>query len=169
MRKLHKRYSRPRKKYDLRRIDEERDTKKKYGLKNKKELWKAGSYIARLRNQAKELLVASEEEKRGFLNKLERLGLIGKDSGLDDVLALNSINLLDRRLQTMLVKKNIAKTSGEARQMIVHKRIIVNDNVINVPSYIVPKSFEDKLRIKLRKEKTEKAPEQSKSGHGEIK
>ena len=144
---------------DKRRIDEESEVIKKYGLKNKRELWKAVSYIGRLRNQAKTLLVASEEDRKVFLNKLGKIGLIGKDSGLDDVLILNYVNLLDRRLQTILVKKNLAKTMGEARQMIVHKRIIVNDNVVNIPSYVVPKAFEDKIRIKNRMKKEDKVNE----------
>jgi len=162
MRKLHKRYSKPRKKYDKRRIDEESEVIKKYGLKNKRELWKAGSHIGRLRNQAKELLVASQEEKKVFLSKLEKLGLIGKDAGLDDVLTLTYLNFLDRRLQTLLVSKNIAKTTKEARQMIVHKRVIVNDHVVNVPSYLVPKDLENKIRIKqkMQKDKKEKSSEQ---------
>lgn len=153
MRKQHKRYSRPRKKYDKKRIDEENEFVIKYGLKNKRELWKAGSYIERLRGHAKGLLIASEEEQKVFLNKLANLGLIEKSSRLDDVLALNSINLLERRLQTILPRKNLAKTIKEARQMIVHKRVVVNENIINVPSYIVPKDIENKIKLKIKKPK----------------
>lgn len=150
MRKQHKRYSRPRKKYDKKRIDEENELIIKYGLKNKKELWKAGSYIERLRGHAKDLLVASEEEQKMFLNKLANLGLIEKNSRLDDVLALNSINLLERRLQTILLRKNLSKTIKESRQMIVHKRVIVNENIVNVPSYIVPRDIENKIKLKIK-------------------
>ncbi len=164
MRKQHKRYSRPRKKYDKKRIDEENEIVVKYGLKNKKELWKASSYIERLRGQAKDLLIASEEEQKVFLNKLANLGLIEKKSRLDDVLALNSINLLERRLQTILPRKNLAKTVKEARQMIVHKRVIVNENIVNVPSYIVPKDIENKIKLKIKKPKAkEEVKEQKES------
>ncbi len=164
MRKQHKRYSRPRKKYDKRRIDEENELIIKYGLKNKKELWKAGSYIERLRGRAKDLLVASEEEQKMFLDKLANLGLIEKNSRLDDVLALNSINLLERRLQTILPRKNLSKTVKESRQMIAHKRVIVNENIVNVPSYIVPKDIENKIKLKIKRPKPkEEVKEQKES------
>lgn len=151
MRKQHKKYSKPKKKYDKKRIDEENEIIKKYGLKNKREIWKTESRISEFRNRAKELLVAPEEEKRVFLSRLESLGLIEKNSGLDDILSLNSLNLLERRLQTLLVKKKIAKTVKEARQMIIHKRVIVGNNIINIPSYIVPKNLENGIRLKARK------------------
>ncbi len=71
---------------------------------------------------------------------------------------MNSLNLLERRLQTIVAKKNIAKTIKEARQMIIHKRIIVDKNVINIPSYLVPKDVESKIRIKTKKPRAPKEP-----------
>ena len=57
-------------------------------------------------------------------------------------------DLLKRRLSSVVVTKGLAHTPKQARQMIVHKNIIVGDNVINVPSYIVPISLESEIKIK---------------------
>ena len=64
MKKQSKKYSRPRKPFDKIRIDEENILKEKYGLKNKKEIWKADAAIGRIRNLAKQLITKSEDEKK---------------------------------------------------------------------------------------------------------
>lgn len=162
MKKQHKKYKRPKKKYEQKRMDEENVLLKKYGLKNKKEVWKTTAKVEKLRNHAKKLLVEDVEKQGIFLKKLNNMGLIGKDARIDDVLALTITDLLERRLQTILVKKKIANTPKQARQMIVHKHVIVGDNVVNIPSYTVPITLENdiKLKKKIKKEKIEINPGQ---------
>ena len=48
-----KTYSRPFKIWDRTRLDEEKPTIKEFGLKNKKELWKAASLLRKYSGQAK--------------------------------------------------------------------------------------------------------------------
>ena len=154
-RKKHKKYSRPKKLFDSARISEERKLTKKYGLKNKKEIWKAESEINRIRNLAKQLIVASQEEQEKFFHRLVKLGLIKKEANIDDVLALTKEALLDRRLQTIVSKKNIAKSSKGARQFIVHRKIRVGAKVIDAPSYIVKSDEENVIQL-IKKQKKQK-------------
>jgi len=43
------------------------------------------------------------------------------------------------------VDKKIAKTQKSARQLITHKKVLVNNKVVDSPSYIVPIDLENKL------------------------
>ena len=81
-----KRYSRPRKLHEIARVEEENRILKSYGLKNKKEVWKADARISKIRDQAKALITKSPEEQERFIGKLKKLGL--RVEKLQDVLAL---------------------------------------------------------------------------------
>ena len=152
----HKKYSRPKNLFEKDRIEEENSLIKRYGLKNKKEIWKAESEIDKIRSLAKKLIVASQEEQAKFFNRLIKMSLITSEANIDDVLALTKEKLLSRRLQTIVFKKGLAKTAKGARQLIVHRKIIVDGKVIDAPSYIVKADEEDKIEIK-KKIKKEKA------------
>ena len=65
-----KKYSRPQRPFDKARIQEENILKDKYGLKNKKEIWKADAAIRRIRNLAKQLITKSEEDKKALKQPL---------------------------------------------------------------------------------------------------
>ena len=65
-----------------------------------------------------------------------------------DVLALNKEDILKRRLATIVWKRQIAHTAKHARQMIVHKKVLVNNCVIDVPGYLVPVSDEHSIVAK---------------------
>ncbi len=148
-----KKYAWPRKLYDSKRILEENALVETYGLKNKKEIWKTDAKVNYLRTRAKDLITAEFEEQQKFFDKLNKIGLNVKS--IADVLALNKENLLRRRLATIVWKKSLAKTAQQARQMIVHKKIAVNQRVMNAPSYLVGLDEEDKisLRAKIRTKK----------------
>jgi len=73
-----------------------------------------------------------------------------KVSSISDVLGLDKTSYLDRRLQTIVLKNKIATTAKTARQMISHRRILVNGAVVDSPSYIVPISLEDKIELKKK-------------------
>lgn len=139
--------------YQKSRIEEENVLVKKYGLKNKKEIWKTLARINYFRKRAMALTKVSDEEQRVFFSKLKNIGLDIKS--IPDVLALKIEDLLRRRLPSIVVYKGIANTVKQARQMVVHKRIRVHDKIIDSPSYIVPVYLEDKITIK------EKAPKKS--------
>lgn len=112
-----------------------------YGLKNKRELWKARTELSRVRHQARSLLALRQEireQKEPILMKsLTRIGLVKEGATLDDVLNLDIDDLLSRRFQTLVQKKFSFKTPYQARQAIVHGHVTIEDRVITVPSYIV--------------------------------
>ena len=143
----HKRYKRPKKPFDKARIEEEKRLMKEYGLKNKREIWKAETNISRIRAQARKLIVEPEKQEQ-FLNKLRKIGLIDEKAGLNEVLSLTKRDWLERRLQTIVFKKGLARTIKEARQLIVHRKILVNDKIVDVPSYVVKKDEEALIKRK---------------------
>lgn len=151
IRRKHKLFSRPRRLYDRTRIDEENVLVEKYGLKNKKEIWKAKSAVSKLRRRAKELIGKDKTEQQNFFEKLSKQGM--KVSSIADVLALTEENVFERRLQTMLVKKKLATTAKGARQLIVHRNVLVDGNIVNIPSFIVTRDLESKISLKERKSK----------------
>jgi len=159
-----KQHSRPRRPFDKVRIEEENVLKEKYGLKNKKEIWKADSAIARVRNLAKRLITKSDEEKRTFIERLQKIGF--KVDKIADALALDKEDWLKRRLQTIIFMKKFASTPKQARQFVVHKHVSVGDRVINIPSYQVSLEEEPSVRLNLvlkkenKKSKIEEIKEQ---------
>jgi small subunit ribosomal protein S4 len=152
----HKKYSRPRKMFDSERIKEENSLVKKYGLKNKREIWKADAIVKRLRELAKKHITASNEEQEKFISRLTEKGFLKKNSRIDDVLDMKIENILDRRLQTIVMKKGFAKTIKEARQAIVHKRVLLNNHVVNIPSYNVNLKEESSVELKKHGKKETK-------------
>ena len=153
MKRKHKTYSRPKRPFDKARIEEEAVIKKDYGLKNKKEIWKADARIKSIREKAKKLIGANEEEQKALFDRLKKTGL--DVNSISDVLSLDKKDYLDRRLQTILVKKKLATTSKSARQLITHKKVLVNGKVVNSPSYIVPVQLEEKIVLKEKSKKKE--------------
>ncbi|KTD20006.1 30S ribosomal protein S4 [Legionella israelensis] len=49
----------------------------------------------------------------------------------------NLMKLLERRLDNVVYRMGFASTRAEARQLVSHKAILVNDEVVNIPSYLV--------------------------------
>jgi small subunit ribosomal protein S4 len=154
MKRKHKTYSKPKRPFDKARIMEEAEIKKEFGLKNKKEIWKADARIKSIREKAKKLISASEDEKKLFFERLNKIGL--KVHSISDVLSLDKKDYLRRRLQTVLLNKKMAHTSKAARQLITHKKVLINGDSINSPSYIVPIEFENKISLKESKAKAPK-------------
>jgi small subunit ribosomal protein S4 len=153
MKRKHKIYSRPKRPFDKARIDEEAVIKKEYGLKNKKEIWKADAKVRVMRQKAKRLIKASPEEQKALFGQLQKIGL--KIMSIADVLGLDKTDYLNRRLQTIVAVKGLAPTVKSARQMITHKKILVDGKAVSIPSYIVPIELENKITIKkkIKKEK----------------
>ncbi len=166
MRKQKKQYTKPFKRWDKKRIIEERKLLKLYGLKNKKELWKAQTVLRKFRAVARRLLPLRGEEKekreRELLSKLYRLGLLDEKATLDDVLSLSVTDLLERRLQTMVWRLGLARTVKQARQLIVHGHVYVNGRRVRVPSYWVKRGEERNITLDREMEEYIKsAPEVS--------
>lgn len=141
----HKIYSRPRKAYDKNRIEDENRLMERYGLKNKREIWKADSAVDTIRNQAKKLITAGKDEQDKLISRLKKLGF--NVSGISDILGLTKEDYLKRRLQSIVIEKQFARTAKGARQLVSHKHIAINGKIVNIPSYIVPTEEEDKITI----------------------
>ena len=48
----------------------------------------------------------------------------------------NLMSLLERRLDNVVYRMGFASTRAEARQLVTHKAILVNDKTVNVPSFL---------------------------------
>ena len=131
-------YETPNHPYQGERIAEEGDLLGRYGLKNKEELWRAQSELRTFRREARRLLGrATEESSDEFIDRLRRIGVLGEDDGLDDVLSLDVTDLLERRLQTVVYRRGLANTVAQARQFVNHGHITVEDRRVTTPSYKV--------------------------------
>jgi small subunit ribosomal protein S4 len=135
--------------YDLKM--EELKTLGTFGLKTKRELWKAHTELSRMRHQARSLLALREEIRKKkepiLMNALARIGLVGENATLDDVLNLQVTDLLSRRLETVVHKKFNFKTPYQARQAVVHGHVMIGDRIVNVPSYTVQVLEEKEIHL----------------------
>ena len=122
-----------------------------FGLKTKRELWKARTELSRVRNQARSLLAlrqdVREQKEPILMNSLSKVGYVQSDAVLDDVLNLEINDLLGRRLQTIVQKKFYFKTPYQARQAVSHGHVLIGDQIVNIPSYLVKVDEEDKVKL----------------------
>ncbi len=117
-----------------------------YGLRNKRELWCHETALSKYRGIARSILAMPEEEgeklRRQLLSRLNRLGILSEGAALDDVLDLSIEDLLERRLQSIVFQKGLAKSIYQARQLITHGHIAVGTRRVSSPSYLVPRDDE---------------------------
>jgi len=120
-----------------------------YGLRNKRELWRCKTMLSKFRGIARSLFGMSSSKRKileaQLLNKLKRMGILSDNAVLDDVLDLTVESILERRLQTLVFKKGLAKTIYQARQLIVHGHIAIDERKVFSPGYLVLKDEEDKI------------------------
>ena len=145
-------YSTPRHPWEKDRIDEERKTINLYGLKNKKELWRSQASLDSIRAQARELQARTRrndplaiKQLNLLLARLNRYKISTGNASLDDILSLTIESVLERRLQTIVFRKNLAKTVKQAMQMITHGHILMNGRRVTVPGLLVEASVEDSI------------------------
>jgi small subunit ribosomal protein S4 len=147
--KQRKRYDTPSHPWRKERIDKEKELVRKYGLKNKRDIWKAESKLRRIRRQARNLLGShgeqAELEEQKLVGKLQKLGLLKGEADLDSVLGLNIEDILERRLQSLVHRKGLARSPKQARQLVVHGHIRVGGRRITAPSYLVPVEQEETI------------------------
>ena len=124
--KARKQYSRPRSPWRADQLAQELYLLGTFGLRNKRELWKAQTQLSSVRKQARTLLAATQavrlREEKKLLDSLIRKGLIHDPATLDDILSLTVEDVLERRLQTIVWRKGLAKTPHQARQFIENLR-----------------------------------------------
>ena len=156
-----KQYSRPRSPWRADQLAQELYLLGTFGLRNKRELWKAQTELSSVRKQARTLLAATEavrlREESKLLSSLRRRGLIGESATLDDILSLTVEDMLSRRLQSVVFKKGMAVSPLHARQLIVHGHIGVSGRVITVPGFEVGGGVENSISL-IGGEATANAP-----------
>ncbi|MCP3686217.1 MAG: 30S ribosomal protein S4 [bacterium] len=144
--KARKKYSKPFQMWQKERIDAEKILIKEYGLKNKKEIWKMEAVLRNFTRQAKKLIATktaqTEKEKEQLMKKLSKLGLLTAGAELSEVLGLTVKDITNRRLQTIVFKKELARNIKQSRQFITHGHVTIAGKKVTVPSYLVAVSEE---------------------------
>ncbi len=171
----------PKRLWDKSRIMEEKNLAEKYGLSNKKEIWKTKSKLKGKRQNARKLLALPLERRlkreKELMESLYNQGFLEKNASLEDVLTLSVESFLERRLQTIVWRNALANTPKQARQFITHGRIGITGKKITAPSHFVtreeepkiafygkPIKLEHKPKEKLKKEFEEAKPKEEKIG-----
>ena len=150
VKKLKKQYETPSEAWDEDRIEEEKELIEEFGLRNKKEVYRAESELRGLRRQARKAIAAeSDEQRKPLLERAHSLGLIKSDGTIDDVLSLSTRDFLERRIQTAVERKGYADTAKEARQLVVHGHIYLNGEEVNVPGYLLTQEEEKELELRM--------------------
>lgn len=148
-RKLKNAFQGPKRPWEAARLTAEKKVVEKYGIRRKRELWRVQSTLRKYRNRAKDLIASPNTAQQEILiKKLNSLGVVGNNATLDDVLSLQTETLLERRLQTMVVKRQLANTPKQARQFIVHGHIQIGEQKVISPGYLVTTQEEGMITFK---------------------
>jgi len=147
--KQRKKYATPRFPWRTDVLQEELKLLGQYGLRNKHELWRHETMLSKFRGIARSLIGKTPEERikmeEEILTRLKKLGVLHETAVLDDVLDLTIEDLLERRFQTIVFRKGLAKTIHQARQLITHGHIAIGNQRVTVPSYIITREEENKI------------------------
>lgn len=154
MKRQRRKHSKPTHPWEKDRMDSEDKLLGRFGLRRKREIWRAETVLRNFRRQARKLQALSgpqaELETRQLLKRLQKLGLIGREATLDDVLGLKVESILGRYLQVVLQQKEMVKTPRQARQLILHGHVSVGGRRVDVPSYLVAVEEESMIKLKYR-------------------
>jgi len=152
--KNHKSYQPPKRPWEKSRIEAETRLVIEYGLRNKREVWKAQEHLRKYRKAARNLLALGsssadktlyDAKKEELISHLQRAGLLGPDADIDDVLALKVQTQLERRLQSIVYRRGLARSPKQARQLITHGHIAIGDRRVNIPGYHVTRTDETQV------------------------
>ena len=120
-----------------------------YGLRNKHELWRHKTLLSKTRGIARSLIGKATEERTKMENeqlvRLKKMGILPETAVLDNVLDLSIEDIMERRLQTIVFRKGLARTIFQSRQLITHGHVTINNRRVTIPGYIVQKEEEAKI------------------------
>ena len=91
---------------------------------------KVSEYGLQLREKQKAKFIYGVLEKpfRNYYEKADKMkGMTGE----------NLMTMLETRLDNVIFRLTFARTRREARQIVIHKHVLVNGNPVNVPSYLI--------------------------------
>ena len=122
-----------------------------YDKKSNRNFARAGKKVSeyglqmREKQKAKFIYGVLEKPFRNYYEKADRMkGLTGP----------NLMTMLESRLDNVVFRLGFARTRREARQIVDHKFVTVNGNVVNIPSYLVKAG--DVIEIKEAKKNTQR-------------
>ncbi len=125
-----------------------------FGLKNRREILIAASFLKKYKDLAKKLIAQKtfqgEKEKKQIISKLQKLGLLPANAEPDSILELKLNDILNRRLQSMVYKNNLARSAKQARQFIVHRHIQISGKEVTSPNYLVSIAEESQIMFNPR-------------------
>ena len=151
-RRLRNKYNTPAKPWHKPTIEFEAQIKKDFGLKNKREIYLANTFLKKYKDIAKRLIATktaqAEIERKQVLQKLETLGLLTAGSKLDNILNLELKDILERRLQTKVYRLGLARSIDQSRQFITHRHITIAGEQVTAPSYLLTVEEESQLGFK---------------------
>lgn len=145
--KSRKMFERPRTPWQAERIAGEVEVVKAFGLRNKRELWKAQAFLRKYRQISRKMLAAvsigqAPPEAEAIIARLKRLGMLKEEGDLDAVLSMKVADVLERRLQTQVYRQGLANSLKQSRQFIVHGHIQVAGRRVDVPGFLVKRGEE---------------------------
>ena len=120
---------------------------------------KVSEYGLQLREKQKAKFIYGVLEKpfRNYYEKADRMkGLTGP----------NLMTMLESRLDNVVFRLGWARTRREARQIVDHKFITVNGNLVNIPSYLVKAG--DVIEIREAKKSTQRMKDIAEVAGGRI-
>jgi len=151
--KQRKKFDTPRFRWRKDVLQEELKLLGQYGLRNKHELWRHKTSLSKVRGIARSLISKSVEERTKMENELlatlKKKGILQETAVLDNVLDLTIDDILERRLQTIVFRKGLARTTFQSRQLITHGHITIDNRRVTIPGYIVRKEEESKIVYSL--------------------
>ncbi len=133
-------------------IEESKKIKAEYGVLRRKEILIASSFLKKYKDLAKKLIanatVQGKREAEQIMGKLQRLGMLPAAAQLEDVLGLTLKDVLERRLQTQVFRKNLSRSMKQARQFITHRHIAIAGQEITSPGHLVTQAEEAGIYFK---------------------
>jgi small subunit ribosomal protein S4 len=127
-------------------LQEELKLQGQYGLRNKHELWRHKTTLSKARGIARSLISQPVEVRvkmeNELLAQLKKKGILQETAVLDNVLDLTIEDILERRLQTIVFRKGLARTIFQSRQLITHGHVTIDNRRVTIPGYIVQKTEE---------------------------
>ncbi len=153
-RRFRKQYTPPRHPWIRSAIEQGKELRKEFGFRGRKDILIASSYLKKYKDLAKKLIATkttqSEKVTQQIMTKLQSIGLLQAGAQLEDILSLQLKDVLNRRLQSIVYHKGLARSMKQARQFITHRHVMLGDKEITSPGFIVSLEQEAHLRFKPR-------------------
>merc|ERR1711865_54848 len=148
----------PRRPYEKERLDAELKLLGQFGLKNKREIWRVRLILSKTRATARSLLTIDEKdpkrifEGQALMRRMIRYGILDEDKQrLDYLLNLKVENFLERRLQTLVFKRGLAKSIHHAHwRFNKAKRAVRNDGRTAMKTKVLVRRAARRVKVAIK-------------------